>query len=532
MTRPTVGFECQSNPADGSWLFTRIVGLPSPLNFGDGIYISLIVSSLIKALRGCLPGPACIERHVERVMQSRTPLHQINIVLKGRFHRYYLFLSLASLLLSGCLNTIPAYPTGHVTTQTPPYVHASPVHLLLKQPTRADNVKAIVDTTGLAHIVIGTSEGNDVYYVLLGPDGVIGRELITSHVADPSVDAAFDRAGRLHVLIGSDHLIKEERSWMPSERTPWREAGLTPKSTSFVPGAHELTWAFLIKGDEIGTAGRWDVIGGSAFGFGGISPRYTQAVKLLIVPETAPTYKTWMVLEPESNHDTTFWAFGVDSQGAIHLAYEQTHVPFLGRVGEVRYKKILIDHAPLVSPATSSDSTSLLRDRRQLQAISGGRGLGPTMWNSGPTGGDPASLGIHTVPPVSLAVDPNSGAALIVVKGSPSSYVVRDEDWSPSIPPPLSRFRESRVASSGKDRFHAVVVVDDWDVGGGYPLYYLDFNGKTWSPPLRLGVANTWGWAESTVSNAVQIASNGSPRAVLVWPTKEGIVGRWIELLQ
>ena len=60
---------------------------------------------------------------------------------------------------------------------------------------------------------------------MLGPDGVIERELIKSAVETTlNLDAAFDRSGRLHVLIGNEHMIKQEGIWVAVERTPWEEA--------------------------------------------------------------------------------------------------------------------------------------------------------------------------------------------------------------------------------------------------------------------------------------------------------------------
>lgn len=90
------------------------------------------------------------------------------------------------------------------------------------------------------------------------------------------------------------------------------------------------------------------------------------------------------------------------------------------------------------------------------------------------------------------------------------------------------------VAASGNDRVHAVVVVvgEPFTFQFGDSIYYLGFTGNAWSPPVILERANTSHWFFSHVVEAVEIASNGRRRAVVVWPTKEGIVGRWIELLQ
>jgi hypothetical protein len=448
-------------------------------------------------------------------------------VANGRFPTYGRFVLIASLLFSGCIKTVPILPTEDVTTQITPFIHAGPLHVLLKMPTGLEKVKALVDNTGLAHIFISSKQINEVHHVVLGPDGVIERELIKSAVDTPlNLDAAFDRSGRLHVVIGNEHMIKQEGSWVAVERTPWKEAGLTIRwRPSFVAGARDLTWAFLIGGEEVGTPGRWDWFA-FARGYpplGLIWPWHTQADKLMIVPEMAPTYTTWLVLEPESSLDTDFWAFGADGQGAIHVAYEQSRSMVIMKLGEISHAKFVIEQDHSVTPPASSDVTSPLRDRRQLLAIPPGQALSYSRPN-------------WMFPAVSIAVDPDSGAALVVKRDSdsegieiytrrPKSYLVRDNEFSDSIPMPLSNIMKCSVASSGNDRFHAVVVGDG-------PIYYLNFSGNVWSPPVALGRANTSHWFFSHVVDAVEIASNGSRRAVVVWPTKEGIVGRWIELLQ
>ena len=378
---------------------------------------------------------------------------------------------------------------------------------------------------------------NEVHHVVLGPDGVIERELIKYDFdTPPNVDAAFDRSGRLHVLIGKEHMIKQAGSWVTVERTPWKEAGLTIRGQpSFVAGARDLTWAFLIEGQEVGMPERWDWFGvaGGSPPLGLIWPWHTQVNKLMIVPEMAPIYTIWMVLEPGSIDRTDFWAFGADGQGAIHVAYNMG--------GEISYAKFVIEQDRSATPPARSEVTVPLRDRRQLTAILQKQTLGQSPFFHG----RPDIPG----PPVSIAVDLDSGAALVVRRDSipaglvapptmptwrSDSFLFRDEELSGSIPMPFSNIMKCSVASSGNDRFHAVVLgesLNPWS-GGDWPIYYLNFFGNGWSLPVTLGIPNTSHWFFSHVVDAVEIASNGSRRAVVVWPTKEGIVGRWIEVLQ
>lgn len=457
------------------------------------------------------------------------------IMANEQFRTYCLFLYILPLTIFGC-QSISVLPIEDVITQGMPYIHAGPLHVLLKMPTGVDKVKVLVDNTGLAHIFIASVRTNEVHYVVLGPDGVIERELIKCKVETLNLDAAFDRSGHLHVLIGDEHLAKQDGSWVAVERTPWKELGLTIKRPGFVSGARDMTWAFLIGGQEVGTPGRWDWFGiaGGYPPLGLIWPWHTQADKLMIVPEMAPTYTMWMVLEPESSLDTDFWTFGSDGQGAIHVAYAQSRaMPFLPPVTEVSHAKFVIEPDRTAPPTVSSDVTAPLRERRQLQAIPGGRAIG---YNNKPT---------FIYPPVSIAIDPDSGATLVVRRSGgfeeffqlreagPRGFLVRDEEWSAAIPMAVSNVMKTSVAPSGNDRFHAVVVGEpsNFWTGGDNPIYYLNLTSNVWTPPVTLGLANNSHWIFKSLVNSVDVTSNGSRRAVVVWPTNEGIVGRWIEVL-
>jgi hypothetical protein len=461
------------------------------------------------------------------------------IMANERVRTYCLFLCILPLTIFGC-QSISVLPTEDVTTQATPYIHAGPLHVLLKMPTGLDKVKVLVDNTGLAHIFISSKRINEVHHVVLGSDGVVERELVKnlSSLDTLNLDAAFDRSGQLHVLIGREHMTKQEGNWVTVERTPWKEEGLTiRRQPSFVAGARDLTWAFLIEGQEVGTSGRWDWFGvaGGYPPLGLFWPWHTQADKLIVVPEMAPTYTMWMVLEPESSLDTDFWAFGVNRQGAIQVVYEQSRtMPFLPPVTEVSHAKFVIEPDRLALPTASSDVTAPRWEHQQLQAIPGGRAIGS---NNRPT---------FIYPPVSIAIDPDSGATLVVRRSGgfeeffqlreagPRGFLVRDEEWSAAIPMTVSNVMKTSVAPSGNDRFHAVVVGEpsNFLTGGDNPIYYLNLTSNVWSPPVTLGLANNSHWIFKDLVDSVEVASNGSRRAVVVWPTDEGIVGRWIEVLQ
>lgn len=118
-------------------------------------------------------------------------------------------------------------------------------------------------------------------------------------------------------------------------------------------------------------------------------------------------------------------------------------------------------------------------------------------------------------------------------EAGPRGFLVRDGEWSAAIPMAVSNVMKTSVAPSGNDRFHAVVVGEpsnSW-TNGDNPIYYLNLTSNVWSPPVTLGLANNSHWIFKGLVDSVEVASNGSRRAVVVWPTDEGIVGRWIEVL-
>jgi hypothetical protein len=116
------------------------------------------------------------------------------------------------------------------------------------------------------------------------------------------------------------------------------------------------------------------------------------------------------------------------------------------------------------------------------------------------------------------AVDPESGS-LLVVRAHGASYALEDGKWVPPVRLPLSTFWEPRMAPAGGNAFHLVTTVDD-------RVLHLLYADRDWSMPVELGqasVASRGRWA------ALDVASSGSNRAFVVWPTRTGIVGRWVD---
>lgn len=67
--------------------------------------------------------------------------------------------------------------------------------------------------------------------------------------------------------------------------------------------------------------------------------------------------------------------------------------------------------------------------------------------------------------------------------------------------------------------------------GKGFPVLYLEFGRGTWSAPVEVGTADVLSFF-GYVWNAIQLGSSGGREALVVWPTEDGIVARWIVLTE
>jgi hypothetical protein len=116
------------------------------------------------------------------------------------------------------------------------------------------------------------------------------------------------------------------------------------------------------------------------------------------------------------------------------------------------------------------------------------------------------------------AVDPQSGS-ILVVRAHGASYALEDGKWVPPVPLPLSTFWEPRMAHAGGKAFHLVTAADD-------RVLYLLYADGAWSTPVDLGRSSV---QSRGMWDSLDVASAGSNRAFVTWPTSTGIVGRWVD---
>jgi len=419
-----------------------------------------------------------------------------------------------SLFVAGCATTPVNGPVP-----TPPNIRLGPVLELLKILTARDKTRVILDNSGRGHVIIASTKLEEVHHIVVGPEGISEREVIRSAISPSSIDAAFDRAGSLHVLIDGEHLIMMEGVWQNSADTPWKKAGIEIREARFVPGAPDLIWAFTVKGEEVGAPGRLDWYGIGGYGAGIIWPWHKHGEKLVVVPEANPACTTWTVLDPKDKLDVNNWQLAADARRNIQAVYDSTRTFFVNAT-EARYVRFKVEECP-PNGAAGTEAAPATKANRLLLAVSGQ-----------PIEGQFGTLGLGNQ--VSLSVDPETGTALFVIAHDMSRLVreaVRDE----AIGLPIGTYWEPRLAPAGRDRFHAVVIGKSrnfwtWTAKGS-PIYYLEFSDRAWSAPIEVGIADVsayWG----LIWNAIQIGSDGKNRALVVWPIESGIVGRWIEIVQ
>jgi hypothetical protein len=398
-------------------------------------------------------------------------------------------------LLAGCASEPKRTEAG-----PPPDVQLGAVLDLLSFEAGRDQVATVIDAGGNAHVIIAANDPEEVHHVVVAPDGVVQGERIAADESPSPISAAFGSDGRLHVLLGGRHLVREASTWSAAGATPWEAAGIQAWDARLVQGANGLLWAFDVDGKEVGAEGRWEWYGfGGAMG-GIVFPWHSASQKRVIVPEAALAEPPWYVLDPQDNLDTHNVMPGVDGRGNLHVVYTALRGG-LGTTYEPRYARI-----PLV-PVTTADQPPVAGSTptRKLVPISGSS----IPWPRGEPGG---------LLQAASAVDPQSGSVL-VVRAHGVSYALEDGKWLPPVPLPLSSFWEPRMAHAGGRAFHLVTAADD-------RVLYLLYVDGAWSAPVDLGRSNVQSrgsWA------AFDLASAGNDRAFVVWPTSAGIVGRWVD---
>jgi hypothetical protein len=227
---------------------------------------------------------------------------------------------LLPLLLTACVAT-PPRPAGE-----PPAVELGQVIRLLEVPTSSEKVRALIDDAGFVHVLIASPHDRTLRRLVVDAAGAIPlAEVIRSDVNPASLDAAFDAVGRLHVLAGTLHLVREPAGAWSEAATPWAAAGLEAGTARFVAGGAPggpLLYAFDVKGKALGAPARWDFYGIGGYGGGIIWPWRTRGSRLAVVAEDSGRYDAWSVVDLDDNEDVADWSAVASPDARVHVVYD------------------------------------------------------------------------------------------------------------------------------------------------------------------------------------------------------------------
>jgi hypothetical protein len=393
-------------------------------------------------------------------------------------------------LLSGCATTLKP-------TLKPPKVSLGPVLNVLTAETGNNRVRLVPDPKGPVQALIAVSKHDRVVHITVREDGVSEPGIVLANVSPSRLDGAYDRNGRLHVLIDTSHMVLEDGTWRPAAHTPWEATGIAPSWAGFVPGAPALIWAFVVEGGDVGAALRMDIYGFGGYGGGIIWPWFTRGSRLVLAAEDSA--HSWNVFDLPGRFDSFPLALASDQLGNIHMLYYKSLGGLL-KAMDLRYASLTVhDLAPDAARHPEGRELKVKNRVLKLQNISGSP--------------FPKPQAQHRFAPGNLAADPQSGIVLVgmdlLIQGGKYTDEIRGSSAQGG-----SMF--THTAPAGNNAFHAT----------SGPRYRL-LTGLEWSAPLQLGVAEVasfWGspWGEC------DLASTGNGKAFATWPTPDGIMGRWI----
>lgn len=387
---------------------------------------------------------------------------------------------------------------------------------LLRVPTVRERVAVVTDAQGRAHVLVASTKLREVWHLVVDAQGVQARHLVRRDFSPDAVDAAFDREGRLHALTDADAWVLEDGEWR-AEASPWQRAGLQATAPRFVPGTPDLVWAFHVDGRALGSQARVDWWGFGGYGAALLWPWPTTGKRAVIVARSGGSAAPWLAIEPDGKADTLHISAGSDRLGNLYVLYEKSSGGLMAPGSACNFFGLRVAaHTLLASPPPAAAASAASSAARSVLAVAG-----LPVAQLEPRGN--CADGVHAV-----AVDPDDGHVWFAQR-----RWLEGPQWQPTAPMPVASGWPGGLSAGGAGSFHVLRIgpsPNEW-VGGRHPVYYLRWTvAGGWAAPLQVGVADVdsfWGY----VWRAVAIAAAGPDRAFMVWPTPEGISGRWVERL-
>jgi len=406
---------------------------------------------------------------------------------------------LSVFLVFGCAGRGPLV----ITDRPSPDVRLSPEIQLLDVPVR--KISAAFDQDGRVHVLALASKPPELHHLIIGIEGVLNREVVTSSESYDHLDIAFDSSANLHAIVDEDHFVLEEGTWHKLSKQP---------CVKLIRGGQDLFCLSRVEGKDVGAPGDWDwyIIAGAGYGAPGccLIPWHSYPDKLVLARKTPEGWSKLALFEVETKFEIENPSIAADESGTLHIFYK-TEEGGTFRDTQCAYMRI----EPMTLGESSESNQSFSSDHeevpRTLAKISG-RVITKGDW----------SLECHDI-----AVDPETGTALITISaGSHYSFSYIVEDGKIGTQVHMYEFDGViDVEPAGEGRFLALGIW--WDqgfpTGGTKFIYYLEYRDGMWSAPVELGKETNW------LRNVV-LLSDLDRRAFALWINKDDRpVARWIE---
>lgn len=429
----------------------------------------------------------------------------------------------ASACLFACL-----LACAQVSAQTPAGVATPPAAASSPAPGNAPFLVAaglpkeivwhsVMGADGSVDIVACLGANSGPRHIHVSAEGPASNEPIPVSGPIRSLDAAFDRQGRLHAYVNEQHLLRDADGWRSAGPTPWARVGIAGEGL-FVPGARDLTWAFTVQGKDIDVKGYWGLVGAGGPGGGIILPWHFQTRKLILAPDDASGPGDWTVLDRELRPgalasfggDLAHFPLG-DANGNIHVFYARLR---FATVTGARYAVIPpLEKVAAAAPAAGEKPVLRAVDGRPLTFFAAGMQY---------IGGS-----VPILP--RFAIDRSSGEGIVF--NSELTHVLgvdQQETTYPTIPTTLRPL----VVGPGRAGAYPVLATGKDRVGGHKltPLVWLSFQGGNWTEPVDIDRSYVTSHRDGWPLRAPQLAGDGGPRVLVTWRGAEGLMGRWMPM--
>lgn len=412
---------------------------------------------------------------------------------------------LTLLFLCGCAG--PGRGPLVVTDRPSPDVHLSPELQLLDVPIK--KISAAIDQDGLVHILALAEKPLELHHLVVGKEGVLSQEVVTSLDSCDHLDIAFDGSGNLHAIVNQDHFVLEEGVWRTLQQH---------RCIEFIRGGDDLFCASVVEGKDVGAPGNWDWHLVAAGGYGAavccLIPWHSYPDKFVLAKKTPTGWSRLALLDVETKFEIESFAVAADKSSTLHLLYKTREGGNIIVDAQCVYARI-----EPIKRGESSENEERYGSNEEEEPSKLAKFSGQIITSDSQSMG---RLDCHDI-----AVDPDTGTALITIKKydyyPPRSYshIVEDGKIGPQVQ--MYDFDGAiHVEPAGDGRFLALGV---WSDQGSWTrtqfIYYLEYLDGTWSAPVEL--------AKGELYNAV-LLSDLNRRAFALWTNKNGRpIARWIE---